>query len=175
MFKKLSLTLISMIMLASLISCGTTAVGNNNPKTTPADGQSNSSGVITDTSATYNYQMLPAISEKIANLKLDASADGSTQQLIVGEVMSINLESNPSTGYSWFAKIANSEVLVVMGEPVFQAPAQTSTPVVGAPGTETLYFQASAAGTTTLTLEYKRGWETGVTPEKTITMTVEVK
>jgi predicted secreted protein len=39
---------------------------------------------------------------------------------------------------------------------------------------EALYFEAKGAGTATLTLDYKRGWETDVAPEKTISINVEV-
>ena len=119
--------------------------------------------------------MLPIISGKVANLKLGAIADGTTQQLKKGQVMSITLESNPSTGYSWYAAISNIAVLAQMGEPEYTAPAESSTPMVGAAGAQTFLFQATEIGSTTITLEYKRGWETDVAPEKTITITVEVK
>jgi inhibitor of cysteine peptidase len=120
--------------------------------------------------------MLPYLSGKMSNITLDATADGTTQQLKKGEVMAIGLESNPSTGYSWFATISNPTVLVQMGEPQYQEPAGSSTtPIVGAAGTETFYFQAVETGTTALTLEYKRSFESNVAPEKTIRLTVEVK
>jgi inhibitor of cysteine peptidase len=90
--------------------------------------------------------------------------------------MAITLESNPSTGYSWFATSSNLDVIAQMGEAQYQEPQSSSTtPIVGAAGTETLSFEAVKAGTATLTLDYKKGWETDVAPEKTITITVEVK
>ena len=175
MFVKITLTMITMILLISLAGCSTTHP--TNPSSTDASGasQSNPSGNITDTNATDNYQMLPVISGNVANLKLDSTADGTTQQLKKAEAMSITLESNPSTGYSWFASISDTAILAQMGEPEYTAPTESSTPVVGAPGTQTFLFQAIETGTTTITLEYKRGWETDVAPEKTITITVEVQ
>jgi predicted secreted protein len=63
-----------------------------------------------------------------------------------------------------------------MGEPEYIEPTQSSsTMIVGAAGTETFMFQATASGSAMITLDYKRGWETDVAPEKTITLTVEVK
>jgi inhibitor of cysteine peptidase len=167
MSTKFTLTLLSVILLVSLAGCSTTSPSSQNP--------TQSSGVITDTTATDNYQMLPIISGKVANMKLDASANGTTQTLKKGEVMSISLESNPSTGYSWFASVSNTAILAQMGEPEFTQPTESATPVVGAPGTQTYYFQAADTGSTTLTLEYKRGWETNVEPAQTITITVEVQ
>jgi inhibitor of cysteine peptidase len=132
----------------------------------------------------YNLRnlWLPAVKNqsyvfwKEVNLQLDAEADGTTHQLKIGDVMAITLESNPSTGYAWFATSSNPDVLAQMGEAQYQAPkSSSSTPIVGAAGTETLYYAASQAGTTTLTLDYKRGWETDISPEKTVTIMVEVK
>jgi inhibitor of cysteine peptidase len=164
MFTKFTLTMITIILLTTLTGCSSTTTSNASD-TYPGP---------TDTAD--EYQMLPIISVNVTNLMLDASADGSTQQLTKGQVMSITLESNPSTGYSWFATSSNPDVLVQMGEPEYQAPASDSTnPIVGAAGAETYYFQAADTGTATLTLDYKRSWETDVNPEKTITITVEVK
>ncbi len=175
MFTKFILTLITIIMLISLAGCST--VSQSTPTTSGGSNATpgGSSSSITDTNATEYNQMLPVISQSVANMKLDASANGTTQTLKKGEVMSISLESNPSTGYSWYATIANTNVLVSMGEPVYQEPSAASTPVVGAPGTQIFYFQAVEVGTTTITLDYKRGWETNVAPVQTVAFTVEVQ
>jgi len=179
MFTKFSLTMITIILamtMTTLAGCSSTTPPNSSSNTGSDNSQSNPSGTYTETNTTNEYQMLPVISGKVANLKLDASADSTTQQLKKGRVMSITLESNPSTGYSWFATSSNQEVLAQMGEPEYQAPASdSSTPILGAAGTETYFFQGADIGTATLTLDYKKGWETSVAPEKTIIITVEVK
>lgn len=170
MFKRTTLTLITIFLLLTLAGCGTT----NQPDSGSGNPLDNSTGAKTEIIPTDNYQMLPYISRSAADLKLDVNADGTTQQLKIGQVLSVSLESNPSTGYSWFAKSSDTAVIVQMGEPEFQAPEESSTPMVGAPGTDTIYFQAIEAGTATITFDYLRGWETAVTPEKTVTITVEV-
>lgn len=175
MFAKSTLSMLTVILLISLAGCSTS--NQSNPSSTDASSASpsNPSGNITDTNTTDNYQMLPVISENVATLRLDSSADGTTQQLKQAEAISITLESNPSTGYSWYARISNTAILAQMGESEYTAPAESSTPIVGAPGTQTYLFQAVETGTTTITLEYRRGWETDVAPEKTITIKVEVR
>jgi len=164
MFNKITLTLITMILLISMVSC---INAPSDPPTSPADENESSEG--------DEYQMLPIISNKVADINLDASADGTTQQLKKGEIVSISLESNPSTGFSWFPYSSNPDILIQMGEAEFQEPTSSETPMVGAPGMETFYFQASETGITTLTIEYKRGWETDVAAEKVFTVTLEVK
>ncbi len=173
MFKKYSPTLIAIMLLVSLVSCGTVNQPTSSSEANTPQG--NSSSTITGTVPGDNYQMLPYISGSVADLKLDASADGSTQQLKVGQVMSISLETNPSTGYSWYATSSNPEVIARMGEPEILEPTASSTPIVGAPTTGTFFFQALKAGGATIILDYKRGWEQDVTPVQTITIKVEVK
>ncbi len=172
MFTKITLTFGAIILLVTLTGCGatTTSTPNNN------DSQGESSETNSQTNSANNYQMLPIISGIVANIKLDSSADGTTQQLKVGEVMAITLESNITTGYSWFATISNPKALVQMEDSQYQEPpSDAGTPILGAPGKTTFYLQATETGTTTVTLQYKQAFETNVSPEKTITVTVEVK
>ncbi len=176
MFTKVSLTIVTMILLVSMVACGAKSLTLPASNATQLSPQSSTSGTPTESDSADNYQMLPLISANVANVSLDATADGTTQQLKIGEVLSISLDSNTSTGYSWFATISNAAVLVQMGEPVYQETAtNSSTPVLGAAGAQIFYFQATGTGTTSLTLDYKRSFETNVTPEKTFSMTVEVK
>ncbi len=170
MFTKFSLALITVVLLISLAGC---AINQSSP--TPNNSQSSTSGKITDTNSEDNYQMLPVISGKVANMKLDVSASGSTQQLKKGEVVSISLESNASTGYAWTAKISDTSVIMQMGEPEYIQPTQSGTPLVGAPGTQTFFFQAVEQGTATITLDYARSFEANVAPAQTVTIIVEVQ
>jgi inhibitor of cysteine peptidase len=175
MFKKITLSTITMLLLISLAGCGSASPTKPAPSTTD-ESQNETSETYTETNQANNYQMLPVISGKVASLDLDAGADGTTQQLAKGEVLTITLESNPSTGYSWFATVSNPDVLSQMGEPEYIEPTQSSsTMIVGASGTETFLFQGTDTGSATITLDYKRGWETDAAPEKTITIIVEVK
>jgi predicted secreted protein len=176
MFTKFTLIIVSLVLMVSLVGCG--AKNSTTPIPSPSESNPAPSQEASSTEGeySYNYQMLPMISGKVANVTLDANADGTTQQLKMGEVMAIILESNPSTGYSWTATISSPSVLVQMGEPQYQEPAAASgTPLVGAAGTQTFYFEAAGSGTTTLTLDYLRSFETNVAPEKTVVITIEVK
>ena len=172
MFTKTTLTFASIILLVTLAGCGS----KTTPTPSPDNSQGNTSSSSSKTYPAENQQLLPLISGKAANLQLDSSADGTTQQVKKGDIIAVTLESNITTGYSWFATISDPKVLVQMGEPQYKEPSSSSgTPLLGAAGKQTFFLQANETGTVTVTLEYKRSFEENVTPEKTITITLEVK
>lgn len=174
MFKKFALLIVICIILISMAGCNVI----NSSSESKDDGQDGVSETISETEIepADNYQMLPLISGKVAEIQLDASANGTTQQLKVGEVLSITLESNITTGYSWYISLSDPELLMQLGEPQYQdASSNGETPVLGAAGTLTYFLQAAETGSTTVTLDYKQGASSSDAPEKTVTFTVEVK
>lgn len=105
--------------------------------------------------------------------EVTATASGPVA-LKVGQVLVVTLPSNPSTGYSWTISTApDGAVLTQNGELTYAA---TNPDVVmpGSGGTETVRFTATAAGTTTIVLDYRRPWETDVPPVDTVTLDVTV-
>ena len=176
MFTKFGLIILSVFLSVALTGCGAKTSTPASSNAGENGSQSGPSSTATESNNEDNYLMLPLITGNEANISLDATADGTTQQLKQGEVLSITLESNPSTGYGWVATISDPAIMVQMGEPVYQEPpSNSSTPALGASGTQTFYFQALETGATTLRLDYKRSFETNVAPEKTVRVAVEVK
>lgn len=104
---------------------------------------------------------------------LTRSDNNSTVTLKVGDTMSIALDSNPSTGFSWQLRVSDEKVVQAVGEPQFDL-GPNKTPMPGAGGTETFNLRAVGAGTATVTLVYVRPWETTVTPTPNDTFTVQV-
>ncbi len=91
------------------------------------------------------------------------SADNkSNVTLKVGDTLSIELASNPTTGYSWHVSQNDEKILQPLGEPQFSLGNQT--PIPGRSGTETFQFKAVKTGKTTLTLVYLRPWEQATPP-----------
>jgi predicted secreted protein len=176
MLKKISLILICIILLALMAGCSNDPVLEAQTPFAENEVQESDKDTMTETIPVESQQVLPIISGKDANIQLGNAANGTTQLLKIGEVMAVTLASNPSTGYAWYATSSDPDVVSQMGEAQYQEPASNSSqPVLGAAGTETLYFEATGAGSATLTLEYKRGWETDTAPDQTITITVIVK
>lgn len=100
--------------------------------------------------------------------------NGSTVKLALDGELIVALASNITTGFSWSVGEQTGPQLELQGEPRYVPPGST-TPVVGAAGTQVFTFEAKSTGTAKLVLEYKRPFEPGVAPEKTFSLTVEIR
>ncbi|MBN1372316.1 MAG: protease inhibitor I42 family protein [Anaerolineaceae bacterium] len=96
---------------------------------------------------------------------------GETITLAVGDVLTVNLEGNITTGYNWELENTDLQILELAEEPSY-AP---ENEMPGSPGVITLRFNAVAAGEEILKLVYRRSWETDVDPLETFAIIVEVK
>jgi predicted secreted protein len=88
-----------------------------------------------------------------------------------GEVLVLNLESNPSTGYGWQVQGLDARILRQLDatEWVPDTPGK-----LGGPGAEVLRFAATGRGRATLNLVYARPWETAAVPAKSFSLEVNV-
>jgi len=88
-----------------------------------------------------------------------------------GEVLVLNLESNPSTGYGWQVQGPGSGILRRLDATEWLP----DTPgKLGGAGTEVLRFAATSRGRATLNLVYARPWETAAPPAKSFSLEVDV-
>jgi inhibitor of cysteine peptidase len=94
--------------------------------------------------------------------------------LKVGQTLVVTLASNPSTGYSWAISTAPDSALLAQEGEITYAPSNPDVVMPGSGGTESARFTATAAGTTTIVLDYRRPWETDVPPVETVTIEVTV-
>ena len=104
--------------------------------------------------------------------KLTTADNGKTVEVKMGDQIVIELEGNPSTGYTWEAMDLDASMFQQVGGTEFKG---SSPGLVGAGGTLTLTFKALKPGTATLTLIYHRPWETDVKPQDIFTVSVVVK
>lgn len=102
----------------------------------------------------------------------DADAGGQVD-LHAGQILTVSLESNPTTGYLWQVARYDDAILHQLGEAEFKQGGEEG--LVGAGGIETFRFETVRTGETSLELMYVRPWEQGVTPEKMFTIQVVVK
>jgi len=77
--------------------------------------------------------------------------------------MVIILESNPTTGYTWNAEIADPTVLKFVSDIYEQT--EGTEGLTGSGGYDVFTFEAVSEGTTVVTLTYARQWEGGETAE----------
>ncbi len=85
-----------------------------------------------------------------------APSGGQQVVLTVGGTLTLTLESNASTGYSWQLDSISDPAVVayVSNEYVAPEPAEGDVPIVGAPGEEVWKFLATASGQATVKLSY---------------------
>jgi predicted secreted protein len=102
---------------------------------------------------------------------LGAEDGGREITLQKGQILTIELEGNPTTGYSWEAVESEGAILQQVGEPEFEP----ESDLLGASGTQTLRFEAVETGQMELKLVYRRSWETDVEPLETFTVQVRVE
>ena len=94
--------------------------------------------------------------------------------LELGQMLTVTLDSNPSTGYRWEWVENQGSILEQIGEAEFKPSETGEPPLVGAGGWEIFRFTAVSAGQMTLRLVYRRPWEEGVEPLKTFSLQVVV-
>lgn len=106
--------------------------------------------------------------------RLDVTDEENGKDLVLrhGDVLTVTLPANRTTGYGWQSSFSRGGVLRSDGEAVY-LPGKTCR--IGSGGTEVWTFRAMKTGNTTLTLGYQRPWEKGVAPVKTVSWPVTVR
>ncbi|MCP1102046.1 putative secreted protein [Aequitasia blattaphilus] len=79
----------------------------------------------------------------------------------------IELESNPTTGYTWSYQMTGDGKMVFKSEDFIEG-RQGEDQIAGAPGRSRYVFEAEKAGQVSVVFEYKQDWEGG---EKAYTVT----
>jgi inhibitor of cysteine peptidase len=112
-------------------------------------------------------------SEK-TELVITENKNGGEVLLKTGQVLTVRLESNPTTGYSWAVTGCDETVLRPEGDPQYVAEPLAGNRA-GAGGWEVFHFQPTQAGETHLELAYRRPWETDVEPVEVFSVAVTVE
>jgi len=104
-----------------------------------------------------------------------AADSGSTIELAVGETLTVTLDSNPTTGFSWALAANSDEAVLQEVDHEYVADDTGETPLAGAGGVENWTFKALEKGETTVSMEYGQPWEGGEKAAQTFELTVAVK
>lgn len=88
----------------------------------------------------------------MAGVILNERDNDRTVEVSVGSILTVRLQENPTTGYSWSVEAANG--LEKVGDS-FEAGAAA----IGAAGVRVLQFRATLPGSRELRLKYWREWE----------------
>jgi len=104
-------------------------------------------------------------------VELTEEDNGSIVTVIVGDIIQIQLEGNPTTGYSWGTENLDTNLLEMIGEPAFEA----NSKLKGSGGIYTFTFNALAPGVIQLRLKYFRSFEENVPPVQTFEVSLDIQ
>lgn len=102
---------------------------------------------------------------------LDSSDSGSEILLVTGDQFQVDLESNPSTGYSWILDLLPTTDILILRSSGFTPP---ETDEVGTAGTESFIFEATGPGAGIIRLDYIRPFEEQAIPERVVEIIIRV-
>lgn len=94
---------------------------------------------------------------KEISLRLDGDREVTLQK---GQDLKVELEANPTTGYSWEILTSDGGVARAIGEPEYAS----SSAAVGAGGLQTFRVRALSEGKEEIKFRYRRPWEKGKEP-----------
>ncbi len=94
--------------------------------------------------------------------------NGRTVELQMDSPFEVELEGNPSTGYSWQVAEVDTNVIKQIGEPIYES----SGNLAGSGGTYTFRFRTVDNGETPLVLVYGRPFEPAKAPVKTFRLKI---
>jgi predicted secreted protein len=112
-----------------------------------------------------------------ADVLVSASDAGKTRQVSRTDIIVIDLEGNPTTGYAWVLESIDGQAVRQVGSIKYIPPKDEPDdpePRPGRGGTFHATFEAVKVGKATVTLAYRRPWEKDAKPAKTFTVTFDV-
>ena len=95
--------------------------------------------------------------EPVEGVEIDESNNGEQVELVLGEILGVRLESNPSTGYGWEIDELDESILQQIGEVGFESSVPEDPPP-GTGGWATFRFEAVGEGESVLRLIYHQPW-----------------
>ena len=114
--------------------------------------------------------VMTACSSSAKQVSADESSSGKQMDIAVGGTLTVTLDSNATTGYSWGLKEIGDTNVLQETDNKYVAP---TSDLMGAGGKEVWNFKALKAGKTTISMEYSRPWSGEVA--KSFNLTVIVK
>ena len=118
------------------------------------DHQVQLSGIIDGDVLTITAAPTPSAADPPGPL-LGLDDNGAILSIEVGDVVTLELEGNPTTGFAWESTPIDETVLTAAGKPQYR----TDSDLIGSPGVFTFQFRAVAEGETRVELVYHRSWE----------------
>jgi inhibitor of cysteine peptidase len=116
--------------------------------------------------------VITACSKLPNDVSVNESSSGKQVELFVGGTLTVTLDSNATTGYSWELTGISDTGVLEKTDNKYEAP---TSGLMGAGGKEVWTFKALKAGTTTLSMDYSQPWVGGQKGSNSFSLTIVVK
>ncbi|UUO17496.1 protease inhibitor I42 family protein [Dolichospermum heterosporum] len=123
---------------------------------------------------TIIFQVSNAANPPMSKSEITVNDANNNSQIIIqkGNMMIVELLTNPGTGYSWQIIKNDPDKLKPLGDSVLK-PLETEVP--GASENQVFRFLAQNSGLAVLELHYLRPWERNIPPLKTYQINVQIR
>ena len=92
-----------------------------------------------------------------------------------GDIITVQLESNPTTGYQWELTAPTDYLTILPSKPVFVSSSESHGSITGAPGYWICEFKALDGGDAPVSAVYRRSWEKDQPPAKRFDLLIRVQ
>jgi inhibitor of cysteine peptidase len=109
-------------------------------------------------------------------INLNITANGKTVPAGVGDVVIVELDANPATGFAWAPDPATKSPVLVLQSKAFETLSQRNPevqPVIGQDGVTTFTYQVAGTGKAAVSLVYRRPGEEDAKPAKAFRVEIE--
>ena len=126
------------------------------------------------TTLTIIFQVSNTANPPMSKSEITVNDANNNSQIIIqkGNMMIVELLTNPGTGYSWQIIKNDPDKLKPLGDSVLK-PLETEVP--GASENQVFRFLAQNSGLAVLELHYLRPWERNIPPLKTYQINVQIR
>jgi len=108
-----------------------------------------------------------------ADIAITGADNGKTLTAKVGELITVSLKGNPTTGYSWTEPQIAGDFVQAAGKVEYKTDKHPNG-MVGVGGMFTVKLKAVKSGQAVVTMEYRRPWEKDQPAAQTFKVTIAV-
>jgi inhibitor of cysteine peptidase len=125
------------------------------------------------TTLTIIFKVSAASTTPMSNQEITVNDTKNNSQIIIkkGNILIVELLTNPGTGYSWQIIKNDPDQLKPLGDSILKP---LGTEASGASENQVFQFSAQNLGSTVLELHYLRLWERNILPLKTYQIKVQI-
>ncbi len=127
---------------------------------------------VTLVSSCFSSAIIINIDVSCDEFEAKSNVIGNEFEIEVNDKIRAKLCANPSTGFTWVARMDDEDGVMKLEKQEYVAP---DSELVGASGMDIWTFKAVKEGTALITMEYSQDWDGGIKAERTYVLDIIVE